>query len=437
MEKGLLFTYTMTYGGAAVSLFYPYVGFLIYVCFAIIKPPAMWYWSVPPGGYYDRTVAIAVIIGWLIQGFGNWKLGKGAGRLTLTLVLFFFWQVLGWAASDIPELAQWHVIDQAKILLMFLIGISLIDTPRHAKALAWTMALSLGYLAYELNLSYYAGYNRAGSEGFAGLDNNCVAVEMACGAGLAMFLGFGERRLWLKALGLMSAVLCAHTVMFCWSRGGMLGLIFVGITGFLLIHREPKHYLLFLLLVALAFRLAGDQVRQRFLTVFVDPEERDTSANTRLEYWGHAWRAMQRNPLFGVGPGHWMYYCDQVGIRRIYIHSVWMQAGAETGFPGLGLLLAFYGQTVFYLYPLTRRKARVGHPWFPEAARMVIAGLVGYAVAGSFVSLVNLEIPYYLVLLGAGVLKVNSALLAQPATQWAASPQSPLESRRSWQPVPA
>jgi probable O-glycosylation ligase (exosortase A-associated) len=437
MEKGLLFTYTMTYGGAAVSLFYPYVGFLIYVCFAIIKPPAMWYWSVPPGGYYDRTVAIAVIIGWLIQGFGNWKLGKGAGRLTLTLVLFFFWQVLGWAASDIPELAQWHVIDQAKILLMFLIGISLIDTPRHAKALAWTMALSLGYLAYELNLSYYAGYNRAGAEGFAGLDNNCVAVEMACGAGLAMFLGFGERRLWLKALGLISAVLCAHTVMFCWSRGGMLGLICVGITGFLLIHREPKHYLLFLLLVALAFRLAGDQVRQRFLTVFVDPEERDTSANTRLEYWGHAWRAMQRNPLFGVGPGHWMYYCDQVGIRRIYIHSVWMQAGAETGFPGLGLLLAFYGQTVFYLYPLTRRKARVGHPWFPEAARMVIAGLVGYAAAGSFVSLVNLEIPYYLVLLGAGVLKVNSALLAQPATQWAASPQSPLESRRSWQPVPA
>jgi hypothetical protein len=68
---------------------------------------------------------------------------------------------------------------------------------------------------------------------------------------------------------------------------------------------------------------------------------------------------------------------------------------------------------------------------------MVIAGLVGYAVAGSFVSLVNLEIAYYLVLLGAGVLKVNSALLAQPATQWAASPQSPLESRRSWQPVPA
>ncbi len=245
MEKGLLFTYTMTYGGAAVSLFYPYVGFLIYVCFAIIKPPAMWYWSVPAGAYYDRTVAIAVIIGWIIQGFGNWNLRKGAARITLTLVGFFLWQVVGWAASDVPELAQWQVIDQSKILLMFLIGISLIDSPRKLKGLAWTMALSLGYLAYELNLSYYAGYNRAASEGFAALDNNCVAVEMACGAGLAMFLGFGERRLWLKALGLISAVLCAHTVMFCWSRGGMLGLIFVGIAGFLLIARRELRTAMF------------------------------------------------------------------------------------------------------------------------------------------------------------------------------------------------
>lgn len=434
MEKGLLFTYAMTYGGAVVSLFYPYVGFLIYVCFAIIKPPAMWYWSVPPGSY-DRIVAIAVIIGWVIQGFGNWNLRKGAGRITVTLVLFFFWQVLGWAASEMPEIAQWQILDQSKILLMFLIGISLIDSPKKIKALAWTMALSLGYLAYELNLSYYAGYNRVASEGFAAMDNNCVAVEMACGAGLAMFLGLGERRLWLKAIGLIASVLCAHTVMFSWSRGGMMGLIFVGLTGFFLIQREPKHYLLFLVLLALCFRLAGAQVRDRFLTVFVDPEERDASSNTRLEYWGHCWRAMQRNPLFGVGPGHWFLECDRVGIRRIYAHSVWMQAGAENGFPGLFLLLAFYGQTILYLYPLTRHKARVGHPWFPEAARMVIAGLVGYAVAGSFVSLVNLEISYYLVLLGAGVLKVNSYLLAQPAPM--SVPVMPADQSRSWQPAPA
>ena len=39
--KGLIFTYLLTYGGAAVSLFRPFTGLLIYVCFAIIKPDAL------------------------------------------------------------------------------------------------------------------------------------------------------------------------------------------------------------------------------------------------------------------------------------------------------------------------------------------------------------------------------------------------------------
>ena len=40
-------------GGA----FRPFVGLLIYFCFAILKPDALWSWSVPPGNY-SRTIAI-------------------------------------------------------------------------------------------------------------------------------------------------------------------------------------------------------------------------------------------------------------------------------------------------------------------------------------------------------------------------------------------
>ncbi len=36
--KGLLFTYALTYGGCLVTLFRPFYGLLIYVCFAIVKP---------------------------------------------------------------------------------------------------------------------------------------------------------------------------------------------------------------------------------------------------------------------------------------------------------------------------------------------------------------------------------------------------------------
>ncbi len=39
--KGLIFTYVLTYGGALVSLFRPYYGFLVYVCFGLLKPEAL------------------------------------------------------------------------------------------------------------------------------------------------------------------------------------------------------------------------------------------------------------------------------------------------------------------------------------------------------------------------------------------------------------
>ena len=65
--KGLIFTYLLTYGGAAASLFNPFIGLLVYVAFAILRPESLWHWSVPEGNY-SRIVAIALLIGWARRG---------------------------------------------------------------------------------------------------------------------------------------------------------------------------------------------------------------------------------------------------------------------------------------------------------------------------------------------------------------------------------
>ena len=77
--KGLVFTYLLTYGGALVAIFKPFIGLLIYICFAILKPESVWPWAVPSGNY-SRTVAIALVIGWAFQGFGRWNLGAAGPR---------------------------------------------------------------------------------------------------------------------------------------------------------------------------------------------------------------------------------------------------------------------------------------------------------------------------------------------------------------------
>src|SRR5437870_1297376 len=85
--KGLIFTYVLTYGGAVAAVYDPFVGLMIYICFAIVKPESMWYWSVPAGNY-SRIVAIALLAGWLVRGGGKWQFG--AARAVVLAVIGYW-----------------------------------------------------------------------------------------------------------------------------------------------------------------------------------------------------------------------------------------------------------------------------------------------------------------------------------------------------------
>lgn len=402
--KGLLLTYALTYGGAVVSLFNPFIGLLIYICFAIIKPESLWHWSVPAGNY-SRTIAIALLAGWAINGFGNWNVGQ-ARAVVWSLLGFMGWMVLSSAQAYNADVAWNSTESIAKIVLPVVVGITVIDSFRQLKMLAWVIMLSQGYVAYDLNMSYMAGYNRLQDVGFGGMDNNCNAIAMVCGAGFAFFLGLAETG-WRRYLAFFAAVLMAHAVMFAFSRGGLFGLIVAATTSFLLIPKRPIYFAYILLAVAIGLRLAGPQVRDRFYTTFADKTERDTSAQSRIDMWGVCANMTLAHPLFGVGPSNFPVLASSVGLTAgKQAHSLWMQIAAELGFPGLGFLLAFYLFTIKRLWSMARATERIA-PAIANSCRMVIAALVGFMVSAQFVSLSGLEIPYYVALVGAGYLKLS------------------------------
>ena len=82
--------------------------------------------------------------------------------------------------------------------------------------------------------------------------------------------------------------------------------------------------------------------------------------------------------------------------------------------PGLLFLVLFYGLCVIRLIPLARETSSVPDPWLRYLARAVIASLCGFALAAQFVSLVGLETPYYIALIGAGALKLASVPVEEP-----------------------
>lgn len=417
---GLLFTYVLTYGGAAFSLLNPFGGLLIYVAFAILRPESLWHWSVPEGNY-SRIVAIGLLGGWAAHSFGNWDFGK-AKLIVWSAIGYLAWSTISAAAIAQNKDLAWNSVEiLAKIILPFLVGITTIDSLTRLKQLAWVILLCEGYLALEFNRWYLDGYNRLHIEGFASMDNNCNAIALVTCLGLGLFLGVISTEWWKKAIAYGAAALIAHAILISFSRGGMLALSVTGIVTFLMIPKRPIHYLGLVCVIGLGIRFVGPEVLGRFETTFAAADQRDESVESRLIMWQACIELMLQQPL-GIGTANWGEVVESIGYRRGKLaHTLWLQIGAELGVLGLALLACFYGGCVVGMWKLSRPSSVVPDPWFRYMARMVIASLTGFAVSAQFVSLDLLEHPYYVTLIGAGLLKLASVPAAPGDTQSAVS----------------
>ncbi|HBJ36573.1 MAG TPA: hypothetical protein DDZ51_17825 [Planctomycetaceae bacterium] len=408
----------MTYGGSLVALVRPYYGFLIYVCFSIIRPESLWHWSVPAGNY-SRIIAISFLIGWAINGFGNWRLG-GARRPAMMLAMYWFWALLSTLFCQEPQVGLAFLENMAKIVLPAIAGLTLINSRRDVYALAWTIAGSIGYVAYDLNNSYFSGFNRLEFAGFGGMDNNSWTIGLVTGVGFCFFLGLAETVWWRRYLAWGFAAFLTHAVLFSFSRGGMLGLIVVGMATAWLIPKSPKNIALMTLGLVVGLAMAGPEVVKRFSTTtntsLTGSSDIEASAESRIELWGICLRMTAESPLFGKGPDHFPLLVHLYNVQGTAgmqynqgkeAHTLWFQIAAELGIPGVMFLFLYYALTVTGLYRYTRLDRTDSQGLTPGAtARMVTAALVGFIVSAQFVTLEGLEIPYYVAIVGLGSLKL-------------------------------
>lgn len=421
----------MTYGGSVVALFRPFYGFLIYVCFSLIRPEALWHWSVPAGNY-SRTIAISFLLGWLLNGMGDRALGRAA-RPAMALAAFLGWAMISTLVCEFPD-AGWKFIENmSKIVLPALAGLTLINTRRDLYLLSWTIVASIGYVAYDLNMSYYSGFNRLHQYGFGGMDNNSLTIGLVASVGFAFFLGLSEEVWWRRYLAFGFAALLTHAVFFSFSRGGMLGLCVVGIATAILIPKNPKNIALVALGAMVAMAMAGPEVVARFSTVTNtsltggDALDVDASAESRIALWKICLRMTMESPIVGKGPDHFPLLVDRYPIqgalkerygRGKEAHTLWLQIAAELGLPGVLFLFLFYFLTVWELWKFRRTDRADSNGLTSGAvARMVCASLIGFMVSAQFVSLEGLEIPYYVTVVGLGALKLASMPEVQPSIE--------------------
>lgn len=418
---GLLVSYTACALAVSIGILYPYVALLVYVAFAIVKPAEMWFWTLS-GSHLSAVAFCGLLMGWLLRGLGNWRLGY-AWMPTLSLLFFWLWSWVSWCNStdslSLPMISDGYslsisgdadpglqnLLQLAKIIIPCFIGITLIDSEGKALGLLITLVLAEGYVAWEMNVAYLEyGYNRIRVEGFAGLDNNSVAVSLVSCCIPALILAYYTRRLWLRLVFAACGMLIGHAILLSFSRGGMIALLISVMMAVIVMRESYGKYLLILVVVTAGLALCGPEVRERFLSMFVPSEELDPAARSRLELWEDCIDVIRKFPLCGVGPENWPRIAASYGWPEgKEAHSLWLQTGAEVGIPGLLSILMFYLVTGLRLY-----RCRFSSQALTSVRDSVLVGLSGFVVAAQFVSLELLETPYYLALCGMAALRLTA-----------------------------
>lgn len=405
---GYYFTNLMALLAVAGGWLNPMFGLMVYYGFAILRPTHLWFWAWNP---YDQPrfsfyIALSALVGWFLTGFGDWSGLKAIRWPIIGYFLYLMGGVIAWLAFAIQPEHSWDALyPQLTIGLMMLMAISLIRSQRAVRTLSWMVTASLGYLAWVFNSQYFFdNWNRIYWHGFGGIDNNGVAMVMVMGVPLAFFMGIYEKRLWVKALCLLAVFLEIHVVLFSFSRGGQLGLCMVGAAVFAValftLPRKGLTILVGIVFVVIALKLAGPEVRARFMTIFADAEEREASAQSRLVIWPAAWKCFMEHPL-GLGPRGFNLVSEQYGLpSNKSVHNLYIQTAVDYGIFGLVGLVMFYFAAAWKSFQLARSAIARRLHWPAYTGTMVSISLGGMMICSFFIGMESVEVGFIVAMVG-------------------------------------
>jgi len=239
-------------------------------------------------------------------------------------------------------------------------------------------------------------------------DPNFYAQWLVMLTPLALDRAFGESRRSLRLAAWCAAAAMATSVVFSFSRGGLLAL---GVVALLMLIRRPVRARMLVaiaaaVLLALPLLPAGYIARVTALgQVGTVESTTDVSIRGRTAEAGAAWGMFLDHPLLGVGLGNYaanyQAYAREFGIevRRVdrEPHNVFLEVGAETGLPGLAAFGALLGGAFWAIRSARRRWREAGRRAEADMAYAVGTALAGWLVTSLFLHL-DFARPWWLLL---------------------------------------
>lgn len=386
----------------------PFWGILMYYGLAVLRPQAIWEWSLPKGIRWSLFAAIVAIVT-AIMNVPSLKQRTAQRQFLPMLFGFGVCLYMSYFFAKDQSVATAVGWEYAKIIIMLFVACYVVRERWHVRYMGWMIFLCLTYLVYEMNLEYVVNkrldfYNK----GYGGLDNNGAGLMLAMVIPFCYFFFLAERRWWRWGFFLCS-IPAFHSVMLTYSRGAMLSTLIVSV-GILLTssrQRLMQTIVVALILGGVVLSLAGPEVRKRFLSI--NKADRDASAQSRFDSWEAGWKIAKDYPWFGVGIRNANLLTKQYGadMEGRTIHNVYLQIAADTGFPAALLYIGLIGFTLWRLRWTARQTRRelddYEGRWLHYICLASMWSLCIFMIGALFLSFETFELCYLLMLIGAVV----------------------------------
>jgi exopolysaccharide production protein ExoQ len=140
---------------------------------------------------------------------------------------------------------------------------------------------------------------------------------------------------------------------------------------------------------------------ERALTIFREQGVSGARGSGRIDLWRAAWHGFREHTLTGLGAGNFRAQSADLlqstpGVNNVlgnpsvsnkFVHNMYLGNLTELGIIGFGLFMAVLVLTVWYLLRALRRARALGDSRLERFSAALLVTLVGYAVAGLFLSL--------------------------------------------------
>jgi O-antigen ligase len=371
--------------GIFTSLLHPTFAVGFFMANLLVRP-----WEmlplIAPLQYLPRFLACLCVASWFFYSIKNHRYELWWDRATMLFCLLLLWVfIAAFKTDDILTGLSNYFSASFPIVVLCVLVLNAPKSKRDTHALQTTFVLSVvGLVAIALWTTVFEptklGEGRLEAPGIFGNANDLAALivsALALSFGLFFKGGFYLSR---GSIGLGIVGVLLTGLWMSKSRGGVIALGCMAAVYFLFLTRGARRVIP--IVIASCFI-------PLLLLGIIQREDDDLSGSreSRLNYATTGFRMLRANPVLGVGLFNYPKYYDQFtssffeyGSRTA--HSSWILLMAETGLPGLFLLIALFLSVWWMAW-----KTRKDHP-------ELILLLVGYGINMSLLSHSYLFLPY-------------------------------------------